>query len=587
MSTERGDFMILPNKWGQGQIFAFSALDGISLHGSDFVGTLSSDRIGIIFHTKTKRELFIANIENTALDFETLVMGNVIKNPDPHFTAVLSDMICLDTAFGTDRIIYAERHLIIGEIPCGQILVNTDRPVQIKKSDGIQLHDTGDGEFTALYALENKFSFAYGASEEAALALAKKGMSLNVAAEAKKKLKLYESFSLAEDCPDAMLFSKCLSVMKSQLYSSEGKFRHTWSTPDRLPHKNLWLWDSVFHAIGFRNINPALAEDLISALFDVAHEDGFIAHMSLPHMSSEITQPPVIAFGSYLVYEKSKSKNFLKNVFEYNGRFLKWCDRNRRLTERKLYSWHVSEDIHCRCDESGMDNSPRFDTKNPLYAIDFSCYMANEMRFMAKIADELGLANEAVYYSAEFEKIKSAINELLWDSEDGFYYDYDLKEQRLHKVAAISSFLPLFAGVADENQAKALYLHLKNPDEFYTAVPIPCISKKDKTFGSDMWRGPMWINYNYMLSHALKTYGFSELAEEIIDKTLKTVNYWYNITGTVFEFYDSTNKLPPYAQMRKGEPFMPYMFDIKYQTIRDYGWSSTLTFDLLCHKYGK
>ena len=40
-------------------------------------------------------------------------------------------------------------------------------------------------------------------------------------------------------------------------------------------------------------------------------------------------------------------------------------------------------------------------------------------------------------------------------------------------------------------------------------------------------------------------------------------------------------KKAPYELNRKGEPFEPYDFTIRYQSIRDYGWSTTLLFDLL------
>ena len=49
----------------------------------------------------------------------------------------------------------------------------------------------------------------------------------------------------------------------------------------------------------------------------------------------------------------------------------------------------------------------------------------------------------------------------------------------------------------------------------------------------------------------------------------------------VYEFYDSENSIPPACFNRKGAIHEPYDFRVKYQTIRDYGWSITLTFDLL------
>ena len=64
--------MITPNIWGQGQLFAFSALDGQSLYSDDFVGILSGDKIGIRFFTKVKRELAITGIKGYVPCFETV-----------------------------------------------------------------------------------------------------------------------------------------------------------------------------------------------------------------------------------------------------------------------------------------------------------------------------------------------------------------------------------------------------------------------------------------------------------------------------------------------------------------------------------
>ena len=97
-----------------------------------------------------------------------------------------------------------------------------------------------------------------------------------------------------------------------------------------------------------------------------------------------------------------------------------------------------------------------------------------------------------------------------------------------------------------------------------------------------MWRGPVWINYNYMISKGIAEYGHCVLSQKIIDKTLSVINEWYNRTGTVYEFYDSENRIPPFCFNRKGTIVEPYDFRIKYQSIRDYGWTATLAFDMLC-----
>lgn len=548
---------MLPKKWGQGQLFAFSAVDGKSFFSSDFTGTLSGDKIGVIFHTKCRRTLFFTDAATS-------------------LNCVASDMILLENA----SMIFAERHLVTGEINGNaKVFVSLDGECEIIRKGDIEIHNTSDGEYTALLKRENRFVFAYGNSSDRVAELCEKGIDLDIEELKIKKSKPYKN--IIDNAEYAPLYAKCISVMKSQLYSPEGKIKRIWSTPDRLPHRNMWLWDSVFHAIGHRHLDTELAENLILALFDVQQEDGFIPHMAKPEEISSVTQPPVIAWGAWFVYQKSGNKEFLKNVLKNNKDFLLWCQRNRRKTEKELYSWHTNPELNNRCDESGMDNSPRFDTNSDLYAIDFSCYMANETHFMQKIADELGDKDAADFFCQWHEKIKSEINNTLWCEEDGFYYDYDIKNNRFNKVQSVASFLPIFAGVCDKAQCEKLVSHLENPDEFGTEFPIPSISKKDESFGSDMWRGPVWINYNYMISKGLTEYGFGDSSEKIKEKTLAVINEWYNRTGTVYEFYDSENRTPPYCFNRKGEVVEPYDFRVKYQSIRDYGWSITLAFDLL------
>lgn len=46
---------MVPDKWGQGQLFAFSALDGDAFFFDDFTGTLTGDKIGIIFNAPVRR----------------------------------------------------------------------------------------------------------------------------------------------------------------------------------------------------------------------------------------------------------------------------------------------------------------------------------------------------------------------------------------------------------------------------------------------------------------------------------------------------------------------------------------------------
>ena len=563
--------MILPKKWGQGQLFAFSALDGPSYFSDDFTGILSGDKIGIRFFSKIKRELALVNVYGRNLEFDA-VTSDYIRF---HFPA----QDCM-------RIIYAKQHLVVGNVSGVTVPVAfTEGRHLTEVVDGAEIHDTQDGDFTAIKCEDNRFAFAFAHSKEEVLALVNEGLTLDLDKAEAAKLAFYEKHAVKEEVLYADLYAKCLSVMKTQLYSPEGGFNTIWSTPDRLPHRHLWLWDSVFHALGHRHIGADHAENLIRAIWVNQADNGFVPHRADPHEITDITQPPIIGWGIWQLYQTSGNKDFLKTSYENNKAFLNWCRENRRVSDKELYTWETTNDVNCRCDECGMDNSPRFDTRDPLFAIDFSCFMANDVKCMKNIAEELGLTEDAFFFQNWFDAIKADVNEMLWSEEDGFYFDFNIPKQELHKVWSVASFLPIFAGLCSEEQAKCLVAHLQDPESFATPFPIPSISMKDATFGSDMWRGPVWINYNYMIAQGLTAYGYGEFSDEIIDKTIRFMNHWYQLTGTINEFYDCNHVKAPSQLNRKGLPFEPYNLNVRLQSIRDYGWSCTLLCDLLNKKF--
>ena len=141
---------MIPCKWGQGQLFAFSALDGNSYFADDFTGILSGDKLGVIFHTLCKR---------------TLSFGNMNKFVAPEIKCVTSDMIIIETLLGTLSMLFAERHLVTGEFAdMLGVFLSADGECEVTKNADIEIHDTKDGEYTALLRRNGRFALAYGKS---------------------------------------------------------------------------------------------------------------------------------------------------------------------------------------------------------------------------------------------------------------------------------------------------------------------------------------------------------------------------------------------------------------------------------------
>lgn len=308
-TREGAAIIILPDRWGQGQLFAFSALDGNALASDDFPGMLCGDRVGIRFYRHVRRELAIVPLYGPGLTFDA-VTGDCVLFGFPGQARM--------------RMLYSRPHLIIGHTAGSDIpAVFVEGPCRLSRDGDTEIHDTLDGDFTALERSGSRFAFAFGHSREVAVLLAREGLSLSPEEEEARKLAFYA--------------------------------RHGF--PDRLPHQHMWLWDSIFHAVGFRHVDAGLAQVLIRAVWAHQRADGFIPHMADVGQTSDITQPPVISWGAWQVFAFTRDEAFLREAYAHNARFLAWCRDNRRLTALELYTWNTTSDVNCRCDESGMDNS--------------------------------------------------------------------------------------------------------------------------------------------------------------------------------------------------------------------------------------
>lgn len=370
---------------------------------------------------------------------------------------------------------------------------------------------------------------------------------------------------------------KALSQLKTQIYSPEGMIRHYWSTPDRWPHRQMWLWDSAFHAIGMRHYDPALARDLISSVFDLQQENGFIPLCGSPSFFYPTrTQPPVLGLAMKLVNEIDPCPAWIGELAPKLARFIRWIAANRDVDGDGLAEWAVEGNADCRSGESGMDNSPRFDEGFTLDAPDFNAFIASECEILAGF-----LPGERDFWLSQHKKICKLMNQRLWSPEHRLYEDYDHRKKRLTGVLSSAGFLPLLCGAPDAAQAAAMAAHLTDPDTFGTPLRVPSIAANNVlAYKKDMWRGPVWININYLIALGLERYGFYELAGSIVNETLREMEKWYLQCGTFFEFYDDRKEVEPRMLERKGK-MPPGQFLPGKQPFHDYGWSADLYLEMI------
>jgi len=118
------------------------------------------------------------------------------------------------------------------------------------------------------------------------------------------------------------------------------------------------------------------------------------------------------------------------------------------------------------------------------------------------------------------ERTREAIRTKLWCSEKQNFNAIDMLTRRFIYVDTSAGFLPLYAGAATREQAGILYSRLDSisfcslhQGNCYT---IPNYDTQQEGFDrANYWRGPVWININWMLAQGLRRYGYTLKADSL------------------------------------------------------------------------
>ena len=82
--------------------------------------------------------------------------------------------------------------------------------------------------------------------------------------------------------------------------------------------------------------------------------------------------------------------------------------------------------------------------------------MVMNYRALCFMTNELGLPEEAKVWSDKAERMSTLINERLWNGKNGWYSDANSLTHEISDVLSPASFMPLYIGIASEEQAKAM-----------------------------------------------------------------------------------------------------------------------------------
>ena len=189
--------------------------------------------------------------------------------------------------------------------------------------------------------------------------------------------------------------------------------------------------------------------------------------------------------------------------------------------------------------ESGFDTSFRFGPfsgSTDQYApVCLNSLLYKYERDMAHFAMLLGRRSEAAEWRSRAVARRDAMNKLLWDAKTGMFHDYDFVEHRSSNYNYVTAFYPLWAGLATQEQAAALRLHL------------PLFERGGGLANSDFdsgtqWDLPFgWAPTTWITIKGLAQYGFHAEAARIATNFSQTILDNFLRDGTIREKYNVVN----------------------------------------------
>jgi len=230
---------------------------------------------------------------------------------------------------------------------------------------------------------------------------------------------------------------------------------------------------------------------------------------------------------------------------------------------------------------SGIDNdvATTFFPPDTIIPADLNGWVYLEYLSAAKLARTLGKEDQEHVYSEKAQALRKAVNDILWMDEESSYAAYNLCESRtmMHQEHAYASdagqyahqscsnLVPLYARMADPDKAqRMLTKYVLDENHFLSPHGIRSLSKSSDyynnarlanppRFGADFlltcsnWQGPVWIPLCYFAFNALLHYGLRSEAEDLADRTIRTLASSLDAKGSFAENYDAETGAPLYC----------------------------------------
>ena len=214
-----------------------------------------------------------------------------------------------------------------------------------------------------------------------------------------------------------------------------------------------------------------------------------------------------------------------------------------------------------RYGQTGWNQQQIFDLK--LFQVQSILFNVLHQKSLQALSEIAGLLGESSATTDQMiSQVTNSFETRLWDEPSKRYLNLDLKTNQLIHTDNINQFLPLFANIPTPVRADTLIKRLDSAD-FWSNHGWGISTQAHSSDVYDQvcyWRGPVWINMNWMIIKGLESYGYSDLAAKLAHQTLELV-----VKHGFFEYFN-----PETGQGLGSDSF---------------SWTAALVLDLIAEGY--
>jgi alpha,alpha-trehalase len=307
------------------------------------------------------------------------------------------------------------------------------------------------------------------------------------------------------------------------IHPAEGVIAHPYLTPGGYYH-DLWDWDGYFIGAHWANQNPADAKylrDWVLSFTASADADGYVAGCISPGgpraLFGKFAMKPFLAQGALLAADQLKDDSWLRAAWPAMRRIEAYRRRTQYDAHWRLWFWDNAMQSGAD-DSASLTNDPN--DRSAILAVDASVWAMREDEAMAVLARRLGYADDAKTYRNGAETTRRAILASLWEPKVEVFLNRRRDNGAWVRALSWSNFVPLAEGMLPQAEGeRVIREHLLNPAEMRSPYGFRSLAKSDAAYNNDAiinpysnWRGPIWINANYLDWIALRRYGFDQEA---------------------------------------------------------------------------